>query len=119
MALYSLMIWLSLRCLLPSSGFSENDQTTSGTKDDIIDRVLECVNGGGAIPRCPKCSKGYLRLESPPGGAGGQGYVCPGTYDGKKFLRCDFRAPVSTLPRVPWRELTGRDAEKAEYERRS
>jgi len=95
---------------------SVNEQTTSGTKEDLIGRIVDCVVGGGALPRCPKCTKGYLR--SVENSQGAPSFACPGTHDGKKFHYCDFLCLETGLPRRPWQELTGRDAQMAEFEQK-
>ena len=82
----------------------------SGAKADLVARVLECQRRGGGLPMCPQCHRAVLRE------AADNAYVCPGSYEGRKFRACGFRSPVASVPRRPWRDLDGNAAAAAAYE---
>jgi len=71
----------------------ENDLSSSGTKQELIER---CSDGAsfGALPRCPKCSGGRLRVIA-------GHYVCPGFMEDDEFINCDY--VTSTIKRVQWK----------------
>jgi hypothetical protein len=62
----------------------------------------------GALPRCPDCGGGILRVRYPSKwGHQGQGnFSCPGYYDDDTFRRCPFAS--TDVERPAWQ-----DADKA------
>lgn len=81
-----------------------NVQIKSGTKSDLVER---CVDGAlyGALPRCPLCGGGTLRVHyASRFGHGGKGtFGCPGYYDDDQFVRCKFSG--SDVARLAWKEV--------------
>lgn len=81
-----------------------NGQKKSGNKDELIER---CVDGKlyGALPRCPECGGGILRVAyMSKYGHNGQGrFSCPGYFEDEAFVRCGFSA--SQVDRMPWQEV--------------
>ena len=81
-----------------------NNAIKSGAKQELIDR---CVDGAlyGALPRCPDCGGGVLKVTYPSKyGHGGEGrYYCPGYHDGDCFLRCSFT--TTTVARPTWQDI--------------
>lgn len=75
----------------------DNDQVMTGTKQELLDRIRNCV-ANGCLPRCPKCFGGRLKK-------GSKGYYCPGSYDDDKFLRCSYKS--NDCERVPWKNADG------------
>ena len=74
-------------------------------------KVARCVDGElwGAIPPCPRCHVGRLkvRYESPEA-HGGQGeWTCGGSFDDSINMRvkCYFTAKPGEVERLPWRDL--------------
>ena len=66
-----------------------NGQKKSGNKDELVEL---CVDGKlyGALPRCPECGSGILRVAylSKYGHAGQARFSCPGYFDDDAFVRC-------------------------------
>jgi len=97
-ALYQTLTVPALKDLL-----RENRQLLSGNKTELLER---CVDGKlyGALPRCPECGGGRLRVHYPSQyGHGGQGeFHCPGFYDDDHYQRCSYTSHHVT--RDPWRE---------------
>lgn len=89
-----------------------NEQATSGTKAELIERIEECLREGGGAPSCPSCQKGRLRL-------GDESWTCPGFFEGRTFKYCPFKAPINEIARLPWRELEGKDRAAAEHDLRT
>ncbi len=63
--------------------------------------MTRCIDGQlhGALPHCPEAGcKGKLRIE-------GTQVVCGGGFreDVGAFVRCYFKAPASSVQRIPWR----------------
>jgi hypothetical protein len=58
----------------------------------------------GALPRCPECGGGILRVYyKEKFGHGGQGsFSCPGFFDDDVFKRCAFKSDC--VERLPWQE---------------
>jgi hypothetical protein len=75
-----------------------NDQVTTGTKTELVARVLDRVEHGN-LPRCPKCYIGRLRVTS-------TGYTCPGGYDDDEYKGCDFNATFDEVQRPDWQFAT-------------
>ena len=73
--------------------------------------VARCVDGElwGAIPPCPRCHVGRLKVRyASPDAHGGQGdWTCGGSYDDaiKTRVKCYFTAKPGELERLPWRDL--------------
>ena len=82
-----------------------NGQKKSGNKDELVER---CVDGKlyGALPRCPECGSGILRVAylSKYGHAGQGRFSCPGYFDDDAFVRCGYSA--TQVERAPWQEVT-------------
>jgi len=93
---------------------SFNEQPTTGTKDELIEKILE-LSEKGAYPKCPKCNKSTLKSVFSEDEK--ETYVCPGFFEGSKYTRCGFTAPRETLPRLPWKQLEGKDWTSVEFER--
>ena len=91
-----------------------NEQVTSGTKGELVERIVECRLNGGGLPMCPMCRKGHLRADKTP--LGDITYMCAGYFENRKYRPCQFRAKGDGVRRVPWRELTGHAAKAAAYE---
>ena len=74
-------------------------------------KVARCVDGElwGAIPPCPRCHVGRLKVcYASPDAHGGQGeWTCSGSYDKDLGARvkCYFTAKPGELERLPWRDL--------------
>jgi len=83
-----------------------NKQLKGGTKGELLDR---CVDGKmyGALPRCPECGGGILKVFYADGkkyGHDGQGnFSCPGFFDDDQWKRCKYVA--TSAERLPWQEL--------------
>jgi len=80
-----------------------NDYKVTGTKKELVERVVDGMMYG-AIPRCPKCNAGYLRVKFKGSkfGLDGQGqFSCPGHFDDSDFVSCDFES--ESVERVPWK----------------
>mmetsp|Transcript_66042 Transcript_66042/g.157926 ORF Transcript_66042/g.157926 Transcript_66042/m.157926 type:complete len:256 (+) Transcript_66042:66-833(+) len=75
---------------------SKNLQVSAGKKEDLVRRVAE-GRVLGALPYCPKCSKGRIHWSR----IGGW-FSCPGYYDGGSGTqkRCSFR--TKDLKRKKW-----------------
>jgi len=71
-----------------------NDQVTTGTKTELVARVLDRVENGN-LPRCPKCFIGRLRVTA-------EGFNCPGGYDDDEYMACDFTATAAEVTRPEW-----------------
>jgi len=71
-----------------------NDQLLGGNKQELVNRVLECLEYG-CLPRCPTCARGRLKVK-------GGGYQCPGAMDDDVFMRCGATFTHADAPRVPW-----------------
>ena len=73
--------------------------------------VARCVDGElfGAIPPCPRCVTGKLKVAYPSLDAhGGQGdWTCRGSFDESIGIRvkCYFTARPGEVTRLPWRDL--------------
>ena len=52
-----------------------NTQKVSGTKDELVERCVDCFMYG-CLPRCPDCGAARLRVHYPSSfGHGGQGHL--------------------------------------------
>ena len=81
-----------------------NEQSTTGNRSTLVERVLECSTNGGALPRCLLCRRGILRAEIDHSAEPrAKVYVCPGYFEKKRYKRCEFRS--STVDRIPWKDL--------------
>jgi len=78
-----------------------NGMKCTGKKTELVARAAD-GKAFGALPRCPMCALGYLRVDSEPGLGGGGLFTCPGAFDDDKFVACSFSAYA--VDRVPWRE---------------
>eukprot|EP00742_Colponemidia_sp_Colp-10_P013792 GILJ01015609.1.p1 GENE.GILJ01015609.1~~GILJ01015609.1.p1 ORF type:complete len:1033 (+),score=99.80 GILJ01015609.1:1-3099(+) len=76
-----------------------NDQVLGGTKDVLLDRVVDgMVNG--ALPRCPSCRLGHLRYNKLD-----EVYTCPGYHEGPEAgVKCGFTA--KDIERNPWKGMS-------------
>ena len=78
------------------------------SKDQMVAR---CVDGElwGALPPCPRCHVGRLKVRyASPDAYGGQGeWTCGGSYDKgiNVVVKCYFTAEPGELERLPWRDL--------------
>ena len=72
-----------------------NDQIVTGSKSELIDRVADGITNG-ALPRCPQCGLGRLRVSK------WGGYYCPGGYDDDEYEDCRYKVREDELERVPW-----------------
>ncbi len=72
-----------------------NDQIVTGTKSELIDRVAEGITLG-ALPRCPRCGLGRMRVSR------WGGFYCPGGYDDDEYVDCKHKAREGELDRNPW-----------------
>jgi hypothetical protein len=72
----------------------KNDQITTGTKGQLIKRILDCVEHGN-LPRCPACGRSRLQKTA-------TGYRCPGGYDDDEYVFCGFVATRGEIKREPW-----------------
>lgn len=72
-----------------------NDQLTTGSKPELMERVLDRVENGN-LPRCPECYLGRLRVDRK--GA----FSCPGGYDDDEYKACGFTATASEVTRPTW-----------------
>jgi len=70
-----------------------NDQSTTGTKAVLLERVAEGTLFG-KLPRCEKCGGGRLKIKE------GIGYYCPGYMEDDQMIDCDFFA--TEVKRTPW-----------------
>jgi hypothetical protein len=74
----------------------KNDQSMTGAKDDLIQRVAD-GKVLGKIPRCPKCSGGRPKFDYKTGM-----YKCPGFRDDEEFRFCNKKYSMEELPREDW-----------------
>jgi len=74
-----------------------NGQSTTGAKAELQDRVAFGM-AFGALPRCPKCSGGKLKVR-------GAFFLCPGYMEDDEFIECDFLAPNPSpdIKFIPWK----------------
>lgn len=85
-----------------------NDQVSTGTKNKLIKRILECVTKG-AFPRCPSCGIGRLKVGSAwiVSDEGEvtyhKGFKCPGGYDDDEYVFCGFIAKLGEIERPAWK----------------
>jgi hypothetical protein len=80
-----------------------NGMKTTGAKRELLDRASDAM-AFGALPRCPQCAGGYLRVAYEGGkfGHGGLGlFSCPGSFDDDTFVHCDFTS--YNVSRPAWR----------------
>jgi hypothetical protein len=76
-----------------------NRQQKSGTKDVLLNRLLDGV-AFGRLAFCPLCSTGRLKLSDDGGTA-----TCNGTFneDIQRRIDCLYKAPAAQAPRfLPW-----------------
>jgi len=75
-----------------------NDMIRSGNKDELAERVADAMVYG-AIPRCPQCFGGRLKVAYKSRNHGGQGdWSCPGYHDEDHFRRCSYRSEEVVRP---------------------
>lgn len=74
----------------------KNDQTCTGTKDDLIEKIAD-GKVLGKIPRCPSCFGGRLRFDFKSGV-----YSCPGYRDDTDFHNCHKKYQMNEIKRDPW-----------------
>ena len=67
-----------------------NDQIVTGTKSQLIDRVADGITNG-ALPRCPRCGLGRMRVSK------WGGFYCPGGYDDDEYVDCKYKAREGAL----------------------
>jgi len=70
-----------------------NDQSSSGSKQDLLEKVADGMLNG-ALPRCPKCGGGRLKVL-------GNMYICPGFMEDDEFKDCDFTS--MDIKRTAWK----------------
>ena len=82
-----------------------NTQKVSGTKDELVERCVDCFMYG-CLPRCPDCGAARLRVHYPSSfGHGGQGrFGCPGYYDDDVYVRCGYDNKGAAVDRPAWIE---------------
>merc|ERR1712154_660347 len=82
-----------------------NGQKVSGTKYELISRIVDCQIYGN-MPRCTECGGGYLRVIYINGkkyGHNGNGrYFCPGYYDGDEYVACLWSGDQTKVKREKW-----------------
>ena len=76
-----------------------NDQITTGAKAKLVKRVLDCIKNG-ALPRCPTCGLGRLKVSKY------YGFRCPGGYDDDEYIFCSFTAGFDEIQRPAWQFQT-------------
>jgi len=74
----------------------KNDQTMSGTKKELVQRVAD-GKVLGKIPRCPRCAGGRPKFDAKTGM-----YKCPGYRDDEDFKFCNKKYTMEELPREEW-----------------
>ena len=74
----------------------KNDQTCSGTKDDLIEKIAD-GKVLGKIPRCQHCFGGRLRFDWKTGI-----YNCPGYRDDTDFHNCQKKFTLGEITRDTW-----------------
>jgi len=83
----------------------KNSQKLSGTKQELIERVADCINYG-CMPKCTECGGGRLRVIYANGknyGHNGKGrYYCPGYHDGDEYKMCLWTGDETQIQRTPW-----------------
>jgi len=83
------------------AALAKNGMPKSGRKDELVDRVAECL-ALGVPPECSQCGKRKLSWSRATGK-----YSCPGYFDDetKAFKRCKGPADGAEVRRTPWEEL--------------
>ena len=76
----------------------KNDQKTTGTKAELVERVAD-GRVLGAIPKCGACGGGKLRFNAKNGV-----YACPGYMEDDTFVHCSKTFVMGEIARKPWRE---------------
>ena len=74
----------------------KNDQTCSGTKDELIEKIAD-GKVLGKIPRCSHCFGGRLRFDYKTGI-----YNCPGYRDDTDFHNCQKKFQLGEVKRDAW-----------------
>jgi hypothetical protein len=74
----------------------KNDQSMSGNKDDLIEKVADGMVLG-KIPRCSSCFGGRLRFDYKRGV-----YNCPGYRDDADYHNCHKVFTLKEVTRDPW-----------------
>uniref|UniRef100_A0A7S4J936 PARP-type domain-containing protein n=1 Tax=Prymnesium polylepis TaxID=72548 RepID=A0A7S4J936_9EUKA len=98
-ACYSKMTIPQLKALCEA-----NKQLKGGTKPELVERLVD-GKMYGALPRCPDCGGGILKVYYPNGkyGHAGQGkFSCPGYFDDDVWKRCSYTA--ESAERLPWQD---------------
>jgi len=75
---------------------AKNDQLQTGNKSELIERVNERIRNG-AIPRCPKCFVGKLKISK-------SKYYCVGGFDDNKMIPCHAKFSFNKIKRTPWND---------------
>jgi len=70
-----------------------NDQSAGKNKQELLEKVADGMLFG-ALPRCPKCAGGRLRVL-------GNMYTCPGFMEDDTFQDCDYVS--MDIKRIPWK----------------
>lgn len=76
-----------------------NDQTCTGNKGDLIDKVAD-GRVLGKIPRCTNCYGGRLRFNYKNGV-----YTCPGYRDDEDFHFCNKKYQFNEILRTSWVDI--------------
>ena len=76
----------------------KNDQATTGTKKELIEKVAD-GKVLGKIPRCPNCFGGRPKFNPATGM-----YNCPGYHDDERFRFCKKKYTMEELPRETWED---------------
>ena len=76
----------------------KNEQKTTGTKAELIERVAD-GKLLGRIPKCGACGGGRLRFNAKSGM-----YACPGYMEDDTFVHCSKTFEMEEITRQPWSE---------------
>ncbi|KAL0225336.1 hypothetical protein RCL1_003248 [Eukaryota sp. TZLM3-RCL] len=104
------------------SELKANEQTSSGKKDELVQKVAE-GRTNGTIPGCPVCGGGKLKFL-----ANKNVYYCPGYMDAENFVSCgenfewnqiqrkDWEWPADDTPEAVEQEAKRLEAQRSEVE---
>ncbi|CAD8153188.1 unnamed protein product [Paramecium octaurelia] len=73
-----------------------NDQTQSGNKTELIERIADCMIKG-CLEKCPNCSGGRPKFNPTQ-----KVFKCPGYMDDTEFRFCNKVYGPKDLKRIPW-----------------